>query len=80
MRITAYAVSALLAATLFGAQQASQDTKRHVAEERDVFATSRLLSKGRLGIINTHLYVVVKSATNELVLDSAEGKEARLER
>ncbi len=39
MRITAYAVSMLLAATFFSAQQAGHDGKKHGAEERDAFAT-----------------------------------------
>jgi hypothetical protein len=78
MRIAAYAVSMLLATTLFSAQGVSQSAKQSGgAGEGNVFATSRFLSKGGLGIINTHLYVVVKSARNELVLDSAEGKEER---
>jgi hypothetical protein len=73
MRITAYAVSVLLAATLVSAQVASQGTKTHdAAKERKMFATNRCLSKGGLGIVNTSLYIAVKSARNELLLGEKE--------
>lgn len=68
MRIVAYAASVWLAATVFSGQEASQDTKRRGAEEeRKIFATNRCLSKGGLGIVNTSLYIAVKSIKNELL-------------
>jgi hypothetical protein len=68
MKVAAYATSVLLAATIFNAQEASQGTKRRgAAEERKIFATNRCLSKGGLGIVNTNLYIAVKSARNELL-------------
>jgi hypothetical protein len=73
MRITACAVSVLLAATLVSAQVASQGSKKHDAtEERKMFATTRCLSKGGLGIVNTSLYIAVKSARNELLFGEKE--------
>jgi hypothetical protein len=73
MRITAYAVSLLLTATSVSAQVASQGTKTHDAvEEREMFATNRCFSKGGLGIVNTNLYIAVKSARNELLLGEKE--------
>lgn len=68
MRMTAYSVSVLLVVNLVIAQAASQETKTHdAAVERKTFATSRCLSKGGLGIVNTSLYIAVKSAKNELL-------------
>jgi|ERR1700734_2174267 hypothetical protein len=81
MRITAYAVSMFLAATLFSAQQTTQDTKRHgSAQERSMFATNRCFSKGGLGIVNTSLYIIVKSSkddSNELIVKPTEETEER---
>jgi hypothetical protein len=80
MRIAAYAVPMLLAAALFSAQQASQDSKKHGAAEIDAFATRRYFSKGGVGIVNKHLYAVVKSAgdeRNELVIKPTEETEER---
>jgi hypothetical protein len=66
MRIPAYAISVLIAATLFSARGASQIAKQSRApEERNVIATSRYLSKGGIGMISEELYVVVKSARND---------------
>jgi hypothetical protein len=70
----------LLAATLLSAQQASQDTKRQGAEERDAFATRRYWSKGGIGMVNKNLYIVVKSARNdmnELIVKPTEETEER---
>jgi hypothetical protein len=73
MRIAAYAVSVLLAATSVSAPVASQGPKTHdAAEDRKMFATNRCFSKGGLGIVNTSLYIAVKSARNELLLGEKE--------
>jgi hypothetical protein len=80
MRITAYAISALVAVTLFGVQLASQDAQKHGPEERDSFATRWELSKGGIGMVNKNLYIVVKSAKhdrNELVVKPTEETEER---
>ena len=79
MRFTAFAVSALLAATLFSVQLASQDTRKQDAADGDSFATRRYWSKGGIGIVNKHLYIVVKSTTNDrnelIVTPTAETEE-----
>jgi hypothetical protein len=52
---------------------ASQGPKTHdAAEDRKMFATNRCFSKGGLGIVNTSLYIAVKSARNELLLGEKE--------
>jgi hypothetical protein len=69
MRITAFSVSVLLAANMVSAQVAREGTKTHgAAEARRRFAADRCFSKGGLGIVNTGLYIDVKSAKNELLL------------
>ncbi|HXM33924.1 MAG TPA: hypothetical protein VN920_01935 [Pyrinomonadaceae bacterium] len=75
MKIISYALSVLLASTLFGVKGANQDTKSHRAEERDMFATRWQLSKGGIGMVNKYLYIVVKSARNELILKPTEETE-----
>jgi hypothetical protein len=78
--MTAIAVLALLAATLFSAQLASQDIKKQDAADRDSFATRRYWSKGGIGIVNKNLYIVVKSTTNgrnELIVKPTEETEKR---
>ena len=80
MRITAFGVSMLLAATLFSSQKAGQDGKKHGASERDAFATSRYFSKGGIGMVNKNLYIVVKSTMNdrnELIVKPTEETEER---
>jgi hypothetical protein len=80
MRITAFAVAALLAATLFSPQLASQDTKNQDAADRDSFATRLELSKGGIGMVNRNLYIVVKSTKNdrnELIMKPTEESEER---
>jgi len=53
------------------AQGGSQRAERlGAARERDRFAANELLSKGGIGIISEHLYIVVNSARNELVLSA----------
>jgi hypothetical protein len=72
MRIAACAALVLLAATLLGAKGAGQDTKGPCAEERQMFATNRGWPKRGLGIVNTSLYIVLKSAKNELLFGEKE--------
>jgi hypothetical protein len=58
-----------LAVPLFSSGGVSQTVgKQDAAKERTMFATNRCFSKGGLGIVNTSLYIVVKSAKNELLL------------
>lgn len=72
MRIVAYAASALLVAALFSPQAGSQNTQQSdAAKEKGMFATTRYLSKGGIGMISEELYVVVKSSRkdkNELIV------------
>jgi hypothetical protein len=78
MRITAYAISGLLAVTLFGVQLAGQDARTQGAEGRDAFANRQEFSKGGIGMVNKNLYIVVKSAKkdrNELVVKPTEETE-----
>jgi hypothetical protein len=80
MRVTAYVVSALLAATLFSAQRTSQDTKKQGVEGTDAFANHWELSKGGIGMVNKKVYIVVKSTKNdrnELVVIPTEDTEER---
>ncbi len=63
----------LLAASLIGEQGANRDTKKHDATEATkMFATNLCLSKGGLGIVNTNLYIAVKSVRNELLFGEKE--------
>ena len=81
MRIAACIVLAALGTSLSSAQGASQSAMRlDAAKKREMCATSRYFSKGGIGKINKHLYVVVKSASddrNELIVKPAEDKEER---
>lgn len=80
MKITAFPVLALLAATLFSAQLTSQGAKKQDAADGDSFATRRALSKGGIGMVNRNLYIVVKSTQNdrnELIVKPTEETEAR---
>jgi hypothetical protein len=73
MRIAGYAICVLLGATLLSAQQNKQNTKGcDAAKEREMFATTRGFSKGGLGIINTSLYIAVKTTKNELLYGEKE--------
>jgi hypothetical protein len=72
MRITSCIALLLLAAALLGTQGASQNAKGDCAKEMGMFATNRGWSKGGLGIVNTSLYIVVKSAKNELLFGEKE--------
>jgi hypothetical protein len=81
MRITGYATSILLLAALISTHGAGQDAKSHGAtEERAMFATKWMPSKGGIGMVNKSLYIVVKSAKgdrNELVVKPTEETEQR---
>jgi hypothetical protein len=81
MKITCYFLSVLLASAMFSVHETSQATKSpRSAEERGMFGTHRLWSKGGIGMINKHLYIVVKSAENErneLVVKPTEETEER---
>jgi len=81
MRFATCVASVLLAAILFSAQGVSQSAKPSSgAEERSTFATKWELSKGGIGIVNTNLYVVVKSSKsdrNELIVKPTEETEER---
>lgn len=68
MKIVAYAASLLLVAALSSPQAVSQGD---ATKEKGMFATTRYLSKGGIGMISEELYVVVKSSTkdrNELIV------------
>jgi hypothetical protein len=70
MRIVAYAA---LAVALAWMQGESQTVNRPDAlREKTMFATNRCFSKGGLGIVNTSLYISVKSARNELLFGEKE--------
>ena len=70
MRIATFILTGLLAATSFCAQGAGQVAKKLDApKEKDMFATNRCFPKGGLGIINSKLYIVLKSTKNELLVD-----------
>jgi len=80
VRITAFVISALLAATIFGTQLASQNIKKQDPADQDSFATRRELSKGGIGIVNKNLYIVVKSTKNdrnELIVKPTSETEER---
>jgi len=65
MNISRYIVSLLLTAVPISAQQAGQSASQ--ASATTEFATNRAFSKGGLGIVNTNLYIAVKSTKNELL-------------
>lgn len=81
MKTVSYALSLLLSSALLCAQGANQDTRSHtVAKEKDMFATRWQLSIGGIGMVNKHLYIVVKSGKterNELVVKPTEDTEER---
>ena len=77
MKIASCAFAVFLTCTLYP-QSDDQDAK--VVEKRDLFATRRDFSKGGIGMVNRHLYIVVKSASsdrNELVVKPTEQTEER---
>jgi hypothetical protein len=71
-------IRAVLTALLFTVQGFGQGTSKPplkkganeppTKKEVYMFATTRLVSKGGIGIINEDLFIVAKSAKNELVL------------
>jgi len=69
------------AAVLLSAPGVSQSAEKQDApKEMEMFATNRYFSKGGIGMINKHLYAVVKSASgdsNELIVKPVEDKEER---
>lgn len=82
MRTVDYAVSVLIAATLVGVQGITQSAKKPaVVKEANMCTTMEWEpSKGGVGLINEHLYVVVKSTTNdrnEVIVKTADWKELR---
>jgi len=70
----------LLISSLFQIQLSPQTAGgAKSVEEKVTFATNRAFSKGGIGIVNTHLYIVVKTerkGRNELVVRPTNGKEA----
>jgi hypothetical protein len=81
VKIVTCIVCAALAALLFSARGVSQSAEKQGApKEREMFATNRLLSKGGIGIVNTSLYIVVKSPksdSNELIVTPTQETEER---
>lgn len=62
-------VFSILAGTLLSVQGWGQAANQpHAGQERNGFATNLFFSKGGIGIVNTSLYIYVKSAKNELLL------------
>ena len=58
----------------------SQSAKIDAAKQGDSFATRQEFSKGGIGMVNKHLYVIVRSARNErneLIVKPTEETEAR---
>ena len=77
MKIASCAFAVFLTCTLYPHCD-NQDAK--VVEKRDSFATRQEFSKGGIGMVNKHLYIVVKSASsdrNELVVAPTEETEER---
>jgi hypothetical protein len=73
MRIVTCVVLGIVTATLLSAQENAQRAKKpHAVKQRDVFASNQFFAKGSLGIIDPNLYIVVKSAKNELLLTGAD--------
>ena len=73
---TASCVLAVLLTFALAPQGGSQHEMKPPTEQKDWFATRRAFSKGGIGIVNKHLYIVVKSASddrNELVVAPTEG-------
>ncbi|HTA58798.1 MAG TPA: hypothetical protein VK805_11610 [Candidatus Baltobacteraceae bacterium] len=81
MRVVSYSAVLLIAAILVSAQVIGQGTEmRAHPQERMMFATNRCLSKGGVGIVNTGLYIIVKSSksdSNELIVKPTEETEER---
>jgi hypothetical protein len=72
VRIAAYAASFFFAVNLFSAPGVSQNADKSAATKGNVFATAHCFSKGGLGIVNTNLYIVVKSQRNQLLYNKTD--------
>jgi hypothetical protein len=86
MKIIAFAALTLVVLGSLGAQEATQKTRNRSRSQgkdmygRDAFATRWQLSKGGIGMVNKHLYVVVKSGSdgkNGLIVAPTETTEER---
>ena|ERR1041385_8283145 len=64
--------------TPLSAQVDRSSNQREAARGTDMFATNEFFAKGGIGIVSENLYIVVKSAKNELVL-GAGGRWAGLD-
>jgi len=71
MRIVAYAALAVALAWMQG--ETPPANRPDVQRGKIMFATNRCFSKGGFGIVNTSLYIVVKSTKNELRFGGKEG-------
>lgn len=72
MRIATCVTLGVLAITLLSAQEYAQRAKKpHDGREKNVFASNQFFAKGGVGIIDQDLYIVVKSAKNELIFSGA---------
>ena len=73
MRIVTCIIWAAFAVPLFNGRGVSQKAENHgAATESQMFATNEFFAKGGMGIISGNLYIAVKSAKNELVLNGGE--------
>jgi len=82
MKFTSYLAVITTYLVLLGAQGTQKQTPPKGTDVfgRDKFATNWKVAKGSVGIINEHLYVVVKSASNErneLIIKTREETEER---
>jgi hypothetical protein len=71
----------VLAAALSCIQGVSQGTKKTGAtKDKNMFASNECFAKGGIGIVNTNLYIDLKSPKNELLMDAGNrwtGQDAR---
>lgn len=66
MKVIAYSLLALLFFGLLNSQRAAPEaTDQKAKEMNSKFATHRLWSKDGIGLVNKHLYLAVKSASDE---------------
>ena len=78
MRIVTCTVLAVLAVGLSCARPVSQNAIGPAAQgKNDMFSSHMFYGKGRIGTINDHLYVIVESDSNELIMQPAWGGEVR---
>jgi hypothetical protein len=72
VRIAACVTLGVLATTLLCVQEYAQRAKKPGdGKEKNVFASNQFFAKGGIGIIDQDLYIVVKSAKNELIFSGA---------